>query len=292
VDHVAEHQRPPLGRLLAPGLIIISCTATQASAGFAHRAFGSIGPLHVTALRFAIAALTLLVIARPSLRGRSPAEWRAIATFGACIALMNWSFYQGVSRMPLGNVTSIEFTGPFLIAAFGSKSWKEARWVALAALGVLIVAHPGGTATPAGVGFAFLAALGWALYTLMSKKVGADASGLGGLALSVTVAALIVSPATIATVPTLTRADATSVTMSALLGVTFAFSLELTALRLVPAKAVSVFFSFDPVVACLIGLVMLHQPLTWSSVLGSAAIVVASVMVALHTPNETPTPLT
>jgi inner membrane transporter RhtA len=76
------------------------------------------------------------------------------------------------------------------------------------------------------------------------------------------------------------------------LGVTFAFSIELTALRLVPAKAVSVFFSFDPVVAFVIGLVMLGQHLTWQAAAGSAAIVLASVMVALHTRSETETALT
>lgn len=278
--------RSRLATLVAPALIVVSCTATQASAGFAHRAFGTLGAGHVTALRFTVAAATLLAIARPPLRGRPRSQWIAIVTFGACIALMNWSFYQGVARMPLGNVTSIEFTGPFLIAAFGSRSWREARWVALAAVGVVVLAHPGGSATPAGVGFAFLAALGWALYTLMSKRVGADASGLGGLALSVGVAAAILSPVTVDALGHLRATDFANVVCSALLGVTFAFSIELTALRMVPAKAVSVFFSFDPVVAFAIGLVMLNQHLSWSAVLGSAAIVVASVMVALHVHDE------
>ena len=273
--------------IVAPLLIVVSCTATQASAGFAHRAFVSIGALPVTSVRFTIAALSLLLFARPKVRGRSTAEWRAMVLFGACCVLMNGAFYQGVARMPLGNVTSIEFCGPFAIAVLSSRSWREARWVALAAVGVLIVAHPSSSATGPGIAFALLAAVGWALYTLMSKRVGALGSGLEGLALSISIAALLLSPVTIATIPRMTSTDFLNVSLSAVIGVTFAFSLELMALRLVAAKKVSVFFSLDPVAAFAIGVVMLNQPLSLSAILGCACIVVASIAVARHEDDTT-----
>ncbi len=277
----------PRRAVIAPLLIVVSCSATQASAGFAHRAFESVGALSVTSVRFSIAALSLLVFARPKLRGRSASEWRAMLLFGACCVLMNGAFYQAVARMPLGNVTSIEFCGPFAIAVLSSRSWREARWVALAAIGVLIVAHPSSSATGSGIAFALLAAVGWALYTLMSKRVGALGSGLEGLALSISIAALMLSPVTIATIPRLTSGDLWNISLSAVIGVTFAFSLELTALRLVAAKKVSVFFSLDPVAAFAIGVVMLHQPLSWLAILGCSCIVIASIAVARHEDDAT-----
>ncbi len=271
-----------LARVVAPLLIVVTCFSTQASAGFAHRAFSSLGAFQVTSVRFGIAAVGLIVIARPKLTGRSGREWRAIVIFGLCCVVMNAAFYQAVARMPLGNVTSIEFCGPFAIAVVSSKSWREARWVLLAAIGVVIVAHPSANATASGIGFAVVAAVGWALYTLMSKHVGSLGSGLDGLALSVSVAAIVLLPFSATTAPAMTSGEWANVSLSAVSGVMFAFSLEYIALRLVAAKKVSVFFSVDPVAAFVIGLVMLNQPLSLLSLAGCACIVVASVAVARH----------
>jgi inner membrane transporter RhtA len=280
-----------LARVVAPLLIVVTCFSTQASAGFAHRAFSSLGALNVTAVRFAIAALGLLIIARPKLTGRSAQEWRAIVIFGVCCVVMNAAFYQAVARMPLGNVTSIEFCGPFAIAVVSSKSWREARWVLLAALGVVTLAHPSANATIAGIGFALLAAVGWAMYTLMSKRVGSLGTGLDGLALSVSVAALILLPISATSAPHMTGSQWGNVALSGLTGVTFSFSLEYIALRMVAAKKVSVFFSVDPVAAFVIGLVMLNQPLSLISLVGCACIVVASIAVARHEDEGTVVPV-
>jgi inner membrane transporter RhtA len=120
----------------------------------------------------------------------------------------------------------------------------------------------------------------------MSKHVGSLGTGLDGLALSVTVAALILLPVSAPTVSTMTSHEWTYVTLSALTGVTFSFSLEYVALRMVAAKKVSVFFSVDPAAAFVIGLVMLGQPLSVISLIGCACIVIASVAVARHEDEE------
>lgn len=274
-------------RLLAPALILVAGASVQSSAAFAHHAFSAIGALHVTALRFQLAALVLLVVVRPDPRGWSRREWLTLAGFGLAMAVMNSAFYQAVARMPLGNVTSIEFIGPFLIAAFSSRGWRELRWVLLAAAGVLIVAHPGGGATPAGVAFALLAAAGWASYTLLSKSVGSATADWDGLAISVAFAGLFLAPVT-ATTTTLRASVVGWVLLSALFGVVIGFALEMTALRKAPAKTVAIFFSFDPVMAFVVGVVLLSQPLRWPSVLGASCIVVASLAVALDAEDPTP----
>ncbi len=274
-------------RLLAPALILVAGASVQTSAAFAHHAFSAIGALHVTALRFQLAALVLLVVVRPDPRGWSKREWLTLAGFGLAMAVMNASFYQAVARMPLGNVTSIEFTGPFLIAAFSSRGWRELRWVLLAAAGVLIVAHPGSGATPSGVAFALLAAAGWASYTLLSKSVGSATADWDGLAISVAFAGVFMAPVT-ATAPSLHASVVGWVLLSALFGVVIGFALEMTALRKAPAKTVAIFFSFDPVMAFVVGVVLLSQPLRWPSVLGASCIVVASIAVALDAEDPTP----
>jgi len=69
-----------------------------------------------------------------------------------------------------------------------------------------------------------------------------------------------------------------------------AFALELQALRLAPARTVSVFFSFDPVAAFAVGVVLLNQPIGWSAAFGATCVVVASIAVARHERPDEPAP--
>ncbi|HEX3961969.1 MAG TPA: hypothetical protein VHZ03_35960, partial [Trebonia sp.] len=57
-------------------------------------------------------------------------------------AIHHLSYYEALDRIPLGAATTVEFSGPFLIAAAGSRRAIDALWTCLALqwLGITAVA--------------------------------------------------------------------------------------------------------------------------------------------------------
>jgi inner membrane transporter RhtA len=87
--------------------------------------FGAAGPLGVLWLRCALAALLLAAL----FRGRAaalPRERRAgVAVLGLVLAAMNACFFEAIARVPLGVASTIEFTGPLLVALAGSRRPRD-----------------------------------------------------------------------------------------------------------------------------------------------------------------------
>ena len=99
-------------------------------------------------------------------------------------------FMAAVSRLPLGTASAIEFLGPLGVALTRSRGVGR-LWAAAAAGGVLLLTHPWtGTVDVAGVAFALGAAGCWAVYILLTQRIGDAVTGIAGLALSMPVAAL------------------------------------------------------------------------------------------------------
>ena len=100
-------------------------------------------------------------------------------------------FMGAVARLPLGTASALEFLGPLTIAVVRSRGAGRA-WALLAAVGVVCLTQPWtGDADPVGVALALGAAVCWAAYILLTQRVGDAVSGLGGLAISMPVAALV-----------------------------------------------------------------------------------------------------
>ncbi len=59
-----------------------------------------VGALGVVTLRLLVAAVVLLVVCRPSVRGHSRADWGTVVVFGITMAAMNGLFYQSLARIP------------------------------------------------------------------------------------------------------------------------------------------------------------------------------------------------
>src|SRR6185503_1049600 len=179
-------------RAIAVGLVLASVVSPQVGAAFAVTLFDELGPAGTAFLRLAIAAIVLCLIWRPKLAG----DVRLAAAFGVSLALMNWSFYESIARIPLGVAVTIEFAGPLLLAVIGSRRLLDGLWIVLAAIGIVVLVGPGGgTLDPIGVGFGLATAGFWAAYIYLSKRVGTVFSGGSGLALAMAVGALVVLPA-------------------------------------------------------------------------------------------------
>ncbi len=269
--------RPPVGRerAAAVGLVIAAAVSPQVGAAFAVTLFDELSPAGAAFLRLAFAAIVLWAIWRPRLAG----DLRLAGAFGVALGLMNWSFYEAIGRIPLGVAVTIEFAGPLLVAVIGSRRPLDGVWIALAAVGIVVLVDPGGgSVDPAGVGFALAAAACWMAYIYLNKRVGAAFPGGSGLALAMAVGALIVLPAgVIQAGGALAEPDLLgSALVVALLSSVLPYSLDLEALRRLPEAVFGVLMSLDPAVAALVGFVVLGQALGARELLGIAMVVVAS----------------
>lgn len=262
-------------------LVLAGIGSVQFGAAFANTLFDDAGPGGVVLLRLLLSAAILLPIARPSLRGRDRADIRAAIAFGLVLGGMNWSFYEALNRLPLGVAVTIEFTGPLVVAVAGSRRMLDVVWVVLAGGGVVLLASRGGHAGvhALGVVLALVAATLWALYILLSQRVGAAFAQLDGLAIALGVGTMLVIPVGLAQGgDALVRPHVLGGGLGvALLSSLIPYSLELMALRRLSAYAFGLLMSLEPAMAALAGLIVLGQHLTAVLFIALVMVVVASV---------------
>ncbi|WP_017625587.1 EamA family transporter [Nocardiopsis chromatogenes] len=269
------------GRLRALGdsipptwMVLVGIVSVQAGAGVAKNLFAVLPPSAVVWLRLLTSAVLLLVLARPALRGRTRADWAVVVGFGAALALMNFSIYQAIARIPMGIAVTIEFLGPLAVAVAGSRRKTDVVWVGLAAVGVVLLGRDdgSGSVTLAGALFALLAAVAWAGYILLSAATGRRFSGTSGLAIASTVGVVLVAPAGIAEGGT-ALLDPRLLLFGLVVGLLSSvvpYTLEMQALRRMPPRVFGILMSLEPAAAALVGLALLGEMLTvwqWAAVL-------------------------
>ena len=241
----------------APALVIGAVVSVQLGSATATTLFDQVGPAGAVLYRLLFAAILLLAIWRPVLMEAGREGLMLVIAFGVTLAGMNLSFYESLDRIDLGIAVTLEFVGPLLVGLLGSRRPLDLAWVACAAIGVLLLTRPSGSANAAGIGFALLAGGFWATYILLSARVGRAFSGGRGLALAMGVAAaLMVVPGTAAAGGDLLDPGAAAVgAATAVLSSVIPYSLELEALRRIAVGTFGVLMSLEPAVAALIGLV-------------------------------------
>jgi inner membrane transporter RhtA len=272
---------------LPPQLLVLGSVASlQLGSAFADKLFSRTGPAAVVLLRLAFAAVVLLVLVRPSLRGRSRSDLLGVVGFGLILGGMNWSFYEALDRLPLSVVVTVEFLGPLAVAIAGSRRALDVLWAVLAAGGVGLLASNafGRGLDVTGLLLALLAGACWAAYILASQRVGASFAGLSGLAIAMTVGVLVVLPAGLAQgrgalLEPGVLAGGLGV---ALLSSLVPYSLELTALRRLPATVFGLMMSLEPAAAALAGIIVLGQGLTPRTATAIVLVVAASVGTTLQ----------
>jgi inner membrane transporter RhtA len=217
---------------------------------------------------------------RPRPSDYSRADLRLAAWFGLALGLMNLSFYLALDRIPLGIAVTIEFAGPLAIAVIASRRRADLGWAALAAVGIVLLADPGGGSVDGlGLLFVLVAAVCWASYILLAQRAGAIFTGARGLALASIVAAAV--PA----VPGVIQGGTDLVTPRllafglgvAVLSSVIPYSLEQEALRRIPANVFGVLMSLEPAIAALAGFLVLSQSLGGRDLAAIACVIAASV---------------
>lgn len=283
-------ERPETGRPLpvldrAPpiALVLTGVTSIQFGAALAATLFDRAGPSGTSVLRLGFAALVLFVVWRPRLRSYSRDQLRLAAWFGLTLGGMNYTFYEALDRIPLGVAVTIEFAGPLGVAVVKSNRRLDLLWAAVAALGIVLLANPGGESLdPVGLAFVLAAAGFWAAYILIAQSAGKVFSGSEGLAIAMLVAALVpLGPGIAAAGGDLLDAELLAVGFAvALLSSVLPYTLETEALRRLPANVFGVLMSLEPAVAAFAGFVVLGQDLGLRELSAIALVVLASVGVS------------
>lgn len=268
------------GALGPVGLVLGGCVSVQFGAAVAVTLMPRAGAVGVVTLRLVFAAIVLLIVCRPKLRGHSRADWGTVVAFGVAMGGMNMLFYQAVERIPLGPAVTLEVLGPLALSVFASRRLVNAVWAGLALCGVFLLGGGGfGGLDLVGAAFAVSAGGMWAAYIVFSARTGRRFPQADGLALAMAVAAVICLPLGIAesgsklVVPTTLALGAAVAVMSSVLP----YTLELLALRRMPASTFAVMMSLEPAIAALAGFLILDQAMSALGALAIALVIAASI---------------
>ncbi|GGR49142.1 threonine transporter RhtB [Deinococcus seoulensis] len=266
-----------------PGLppipaLLLAMLSIQGGAAFAKTLFPTLGAAGTTTVRVTLAAALLTLVLRPRLRQLTRADWAAIVPYGAALGLMNLAFYEALRFLPLGLAVTLEFIGPLTLSLILSRRAIDVAWVLLAALGIALISPlgellTGGAHAPvpaAGIGLALLAGAFWALYILAGGAVGRRVPGTTGVVGGMIVAALITLPFGVAEAGTRLLAPGTLLLGLgvAVLSSALPYTLEMRALRAIPARIFGVMMSVEPAIAALSGLLFLGErlgPAQWAA---------------------------
>jgi inner membrane transporter RhtA len=264
---------------LATIMVLGSIVSVQSGAALATTLFDELGPWGAVLMRAGFGALALLAITHRGLRAPRGRQLRDVVLFGAILAAVNLTFYEALDRLPLGIAVTLEFVGPLGVAVLGSRRRRDLVWVVLAALGIVLLSDGGGGGIDAlGAVLALAAGAGWGLYIVQSARLGQSNPGLGGLALAMAIATVLVAPFGIAQggADLLTPSNLAVGLAVGLLSAAIPYALELEALRRLPNAVFGVLMSLEPAVAALVGFIALSQGLALIEVVAIALVVAAS----------------
>ncbi|MEU9730763.1 EamA family transporter [Streptomyces sp. NPDC048002] len=264
----------PVGLLLAGGVSV------QFGGALAVTLMPRAGALGVVTLRLAVAAVVLLLVCRPKFRGHSRTDWGTVVVFGLTMAGMNGLFYQSVARIPLGPAVTLEVLGPLALSVFASRRAINLLWAGLALVGVFLLGGGGfGGLDPVGVAYALAAGVMWAAYIVFSARTGRRFPQADGLALAMVVAAVLFLP--LGVVESGTKLlDPMTIALGAavaILSSVLPYTLELLALRRLPASTFAILMTLEPAIAATAGFLILDQALSAYQALAIALVIAASM---------------
>ena len=257
---------------------------------FAVLLFPHVGVLGMAWLRIATAALIFAPLTRP---------WRTFAradrstrllllAFGACLAVMNCSFYLALDRLPISLVAAIEFVGTIGVAVIGLRSPRNLAALAVAVTGTLLLIDVKWSSDPVGLFWAFLNGALFVGYIVLGHRIARTGAGGGiaGLGAAMTIAFIVVLP--IGFAQALPAFSAPQLLLAAI-GVGICSSVipyvcDQLAMSRLPRSSFALMLSLLPVTATLIGVIVLRQIPSLVDCLGSALVVAG---VAFHRPATT-----
>lgn len=252
--------------------------SAQVGAATGAHAFATIGPAGVVAVRQLVAAAVLVPLARPPVRTMTWRQWWPALLLAGVFAVMNLSLYTAIDRLGLGLAVTLEFLGPLSVAVVRSRRLLHAGIAVVAGAGVYVLILPGPSSDWPGIGLALFAAALWVAYILLNRLLGTRLPGLQAPAVAASLAAAAYLPVVAVLVATgrMTWAALGFAVVAGLLSSAVPYAGDLVVLRHVPPRVFGVFMSMHPVLAALVGTVMLGQLLDGHEWAGLVVIVLAN----------------
>ncbi|MFN8447983.1 MAG: EamA family transporter [Anaerolineae bacterium] len=264
-------------------LVIIAVVSVQLGAAVAKQLFDAIGFGGVVFLRTFFGGLIFMLFVRPRLRGYSRRVYGYIVIYGITITANMLSFYAAIERIPLGVAVAVAFIGPLGVAVLGSRRASDLVWVALAAVGILLLSpFTDVTLDLAGLLLAVVCGLVWGLYIVVTKRVGSLLPGNTMLALSMCVAALVAAPTGAVSAVGVLASPQLLLTgiVVALLSSVIPFWLEFRALKSLAPGTFGLLVSLEPVAASVMGWLVLHEELGLTKMVGIGLVTLAAIATA------------
>lgn len=263
--------------LTAPAVMVASGMSLYAGAAVAVGLFSAFSPVVVAWFRIAAAGIILTVFYRPRLAAFVGKPGRMALVYGVVTMGMNMTFYQAIAALPLGTAVAIEFLGPVLIAAWGSRSVRDWLALVLALAGVLVISGVTWSDNWVGIVWALAAGGLWAGYILAGSRISAGsrdamASGFVMAALAGLPMIILLWPVEVSLAPAAVIGLAMGL---GLLSAAIPYSLDQVVLRMAGASYFAVLQAILPVVAAVIGALTLSQWLSVAECIGIAFVVAA-----------------
>ena len=275
--------RKQIGNLPPEVFFIFSASAQYLGAIIAVNLFDQLAPASVAWLRVIAAALILLAFSAPRLlkHGRwTRAELLSAATFGIAVAFMNLTFYLAIDRLDLGKGVAIEFIGPICIAAWQTKTRRNAAALGLATLGVVILSGLELGSEPLGLLYIFLASACWAAYIVIGSKVAQLDRGVAGLGVGLAIGAVVIAPFGAAqSGPAWSSPSILGLCLLVgLFSNALGYGIEQSIMRKIPVRRFSVLLALLPVTAVVFGFFFLDQKPTLIEYVGISLVLLGVVV--------------
>jgi drug/metabolite transporter (DMT)-like permease len=297
----AETQPERAATVGAVARVVLAGACWAFAAVLAKYAFDrGVAPVRLAEARVAVAVAALapvLAWRRPGLLRPPPGTWPALATFGACVAAVNLTYYLAIDHLPVGVALALQYTGPAMLMAAtavalrgnggtepGRLAWGAAG---LTLAGAVLVSRAleglGGLDLP-GLAAGLASAVLFAAYLLSAELAGRRGAEpattlLWGFLVAVAIWAVVVPwwswPVGVLADPGV----AAAVLGVGLVGTLLPFALAVGAVRVISAATAGIGATSEPVFAVAFAWVLLGQRLNPAQLAG-AALVVAGVVLA------------
>jgi inner membrane transporter RhtA len=270
-------------------LVLLSVACAQVGGAVARIQFNDLGPAGVLLLRLAIAAAIFAVAVRPRVQSWTASAWRCAALLGMFSAGLNMLSYLALNLAPQGVVVTASFVGPLVLSLVQTRRPADLLWALMAGTGIVLLGLRTGVDVPLpGLLLALGAGACGAGYIVFSARVGRVVPGLGGLAVSFAVGALMVLPFGAAGAGGVLRHPqlVAGVVTVAVLSSVVPYALELITLRRLPTRVFGVLMSLQPAAAAIAGLLILHQHLGPAPIAAIVLVTVASIGVTRRSSRE------
>ncbi|MEO1091472.1 MAG: EamA family transporter [Pseudomonadota bacterium] len=256
---------------------------------FAVLLFPAIGVLGVAWFRIASAALVFAPLTKPwrTIREADAGTRGLLVGLGACLAVMNTSFYLALDTLPMSLVAAMEFVGTIGVALYGVRVGRNVLALALAVVGVGLLIEVKWASDPIGLFWATLNAALFIGYIVLGHRAAAHGATAGVERLGAAMAIAFVFLMPIGFVEA-ARAFGSLPLVLAGIGVGICSSVvpyvcDQLAMSRLPRATFALLLALLPATATLVGAIVLAQIPTLQD-LGGIALVMAGV--AIHRPGK------